>query len=93
MTDCVVSDGAILVLRGQKVQLDAELAALYGVTTNRLNQQVRRNSGRFPADFLFQLNAGEFSALMLQNATSKSGRRGRRKLPVEMTVYVVRAFV
>ena len=46
---------AILVLRGQKVLLDAELAALYGVTTARLNQQVRRNRKRFPADFFFEL--------------------------------------
>lgn len=104
---------AIRVLRGQKVLIDAELAALYGVTTERLNQQVRRNRQRFPADFMFQLNAAEFSALILQNARSKPGRGGRRKLPlaftehgaimaatvlsspraVEMTVYVVRAFV
>jgi len=49
---------AILVLRGQKVLLDAELAALYGVTTARLNQQVRRNRRRFPADFLFELTPG-----------------------------------
>jgi ORF6N domain len=105
--------GSILVLRGQRVLLDAELAALYGVTTARLNQQVRRNRERFPDDFLFELTAEEFAALMLQNATSKAGRGGRRKLPlaftehgaimaatvlnspraVEMTVYVVRAFV
>lgn len=104
---------SIIVLRGQKVLLDAELAALYGVTTARLNQQVRRNSRRFPPDFLFELSADEFSVLMLQNATSKVGRGGRRKLPlaftehgaimaatvlnssrsVEMTVYIVRAFV
>jgi hypothetical protein len=104
---------AILIIRGQKVLLDAELAALYGVTTERLNQQVRRNHQRFPADFLFQLTAEEFAALILQNARSKPGRGGRRKLPlaftehgaimaatvlnspraVEMTVYVVRAFV
>jgi phage regulator Rha-like protein len=104
---------AIIVLRGHKVLLDAELAALYGVTTARLNQQVRRNRERFPPDFLIQLTAEEFSVLMLQNATSKRGRGGRRKLPlaftehgaimaatvlnsaraVQMTVYIVRAFV
>jgi hypothetical protein len=72
-------------LRGRKVILDAELAALYGVTTERLNQQVRRNHQRFPADFLFQLNAEEFSALILQNARSKPGRGGRRKLPLAFT--------
>lgn len=104
---------SILIFREQKVLLDAELAALYGVSTARLNQQVRRNLERFPADFVFQLSATEYAALMLQNATSKSGRGGRRKLPlvftehgaimaatvlnspraVEMSVYVVRAFV
>jgi len=50
---------AILVLRGQRVLLDAELACLYGVTTKRLNEQVRRNLDRFPADFMFQLTAEE----------------------------------
>jgi hypothetical protein len=63
-------------LRGHKVLLDADLAALYGVTTERLNQQVRRNRERFPADFLFQLTSEEFSALILQNARSKPGRGG-----------------
>jgi hypothetical protein len=76
---------AIRVLRGRRVILDAELAALYGVTTERLNQQVRRNHGRFPADFLFQLNAAEFSAMILQNSRSKPGRGGRRKLPLAFT--------
>lgn len=76
---------SILVLRGQKVLLDAELAALYGVTTARLNQQVRRNRERFPDDFLFELTTAEFSALMLQNASSKRGRGGRRKLPFAFT--------
>ena len=65
--------------------LYAELAALYGVTTTRLNQQVRRNLRRFPGDFMFQLTAEEDSALMLQNATSKPGRGGRRKLPLAFT--------
>jgi hypothetical protein len=105
--------GAILVLRGRRVLLDTELAALYGVATERLNQQVRRNRKRFPGDFFFQLTTDEYSALILQNAGSKPGRGGRRKPPlaftergaimaatvlnspraVEMTVYVVRAFV
>jgi DnaJ-domain-containing protein 1 len=76
---------SIHLLRGQKVLLDAELAALYGVTTARLNQQVRRNAERFPPDFLFELTSAEFSALMMQNATSKPGRGGRRKLPLAFT--------
>ncbi len=46
----------ILLIRGQKVMLDADLAKLYGVTTKRLNEQVRRNQGRFPEDFMFQLS-------------------------------------
>jgi hypothetical protein len=73
----------ILVLRGQKVILDADLARLYGVTTTRLNQQVRRNSERFPADFVFQLTEDELENLMLQNATSSWG--GRRKPPLAFT--------
>lgn len=75
---------SILILRGHRVLLDAELAALYGVTTTRLNQQVRRNLRRFPRDFMFQLTAAEHAALMLQNATSKPGRGGRRKLPLAL---------
>jgi hypothetical protein len=79
---------AILVLRGQRVLLDAELASLYGVTTKRLNEQVRRNLDRFPADFMFQLTAAEATALRSQFATSKiivSGRGGRRYLPYAFT--------
>ena len=73
----------ILVLRGQRVLLDAELAALYGVTTKRFNEQVRRNCERFPADFMFQLTAEERDALRSQFATSKApgARGGRRYLP------------
>jgi hypothetical protein len=54
---------AILVLRGQRVLLDAELAALYGVTTKRLNEQVKRNAARFPADFIFRPTKTETVAL------------------------------
>lgn len=49
----------ILIIRGQKVMIDADLAALYGVPTKRLNEQVKRNPGRFPADFMFQLSRAE----------------------------------
>jgi len=76
---------AILVVRGQRVLLDDKLAALYGVSTARLNQQVRRNRERFPADFLFELTHDEYEALMLQIATSKRGRSGGRKLPLVFT--------
>lgn len=75
----------IVLLRGQKVILDADLAALYGVQTRRLNEQVRRNPGRFPGDFMFQLSTDEFAALMSQIATSNPGRGGRRKLPLAFT--------
>ena len=54
----------ILFVRGQKVILDADLAKLYGVTTNRLNQQVNRNRSRFPDDFMFQLTAEEKSEVV-----------------------------
>jgi hypothetical protein len=50
---------SILLLRGEKVMLDLDLAAIYGVTTKRLNEQVKRNASRFPADFMFQLTAAE----------------------------------
>ncbi len=69
----------ILLIRGQKVMLDADLAELYGVETRRLNEQVSRNSGSFPEDFMFQLTAEEFANLKSQFATSSWG--GRRKLP------------
>jgi hypothetical protein len=67
---------AILVLRGHRVLLDAELAALYGVTTKRLNEQVKRNAARFPADFIFRLTGTETVALnRSQNATGSQKHR------------------
>ncbi len=104
---------AIAALRGQRVILDSDLAALYGVETKRFNEAVKRNAARFPADFMFQLTADEFDSLRSQFATSNAGRGGRRYLPyvftehgammaamvlgspraVEVSVYVVRAFV
>jgi hypothetical protein len=121
----------ILSLRGQKVILDADLAELYGVPTGRLNEQVKRNAGRFPEDFRFQLSRQEWSNLKSQIAISRSEATqreddipssfqistsfhgGRRILPfaftehgaimvatvlnspqaVQMSVYVVRAFI
>lgn len=65
--------------------LDSDLADMYGVTTGRLNQQVRRNIGRFPADFMFELSRQEFRGLMLHFATSKKHRGGRQKLPLVFT--------
>src|SRR5690242_3038278 len=72
---------AIHEIRGHRVMLDCDLAALYGVSTSRLNEQVKRNQDRFPTDFMFRLTAGEASTLKSQFATSNAGRGGRRKLP------------
>ena len=104
----------IILIRGQKVMLDSDLAELYGVTTKRFNEQIRRNSDRFPDDFMFRLTDEEFSTLRSQIATSKTGGRGGRRyvpnvftehgaimaasvlntpLAVEVSVFVVRAFV
>jgi hypothetical protein len=52
-------ENSILVIRGEKVMLDADLAVLYGVSTKRLNKQVKRNSDRFSVDFMFQLTENE----------------------------------
>jgi len=76
---------AILIIRGQRVMLDEDLATLYGVTTKRLNQQVNRNIERFPQDFMFQLTFQEFTRLRLQFATAKTGRGGRRTPPYAFT--------
>lgn len=76
---------SIHVVRGQKVLLDQDLAVLYGVTTKRVNEQVRRNPARFPPDFMFRLTAAEWDSLRSQNATSNAGRGGRRFLPFAFT--------
>jgi hypothetical protein len=73
----------ILLLRQQKVLLDADLADLYGVTTKALVQAVKRNIERFPEDFMFQLNAEEFGDLRSQSVTSNWG--GRRYAPYAFT--------
>jgi hypothetical protein len=78
-------ENSIFMIRGQRVLLDSDLARLYGVTTKRLNEQVRRNVSRFPPDFMFQLDAEEASVLRSQSATSKGGRGGRRYLPYVFT--------
>jgi phage regulator Rha-like protein len=77
---------SIVLLRGQKVIVDADLAALYGVPTKRFNEQVRRNLERFPADFMFQVTQTEWDALRSQFATLKAGRGQHRKyLPYAFT--------
>jgi len=75
----------ILTLRGQQVMLDRDIAALYGVETRRLNEQVKRNIERFPDDFMFQLSENEYKNLMSQFATSSSEHGGIRKMPYVFT--------
>jgi hypothetical protein len=80
---------AIHLIRGHRVMLDSDLAMIYGVTTKRLNEQLKRNRLRFPADFAFQLTIQEFGTLKSQIATSSlrsqfvtsSSHGGKRKLP------------
>jgi hypothetical protein len=80
---------AIFDLRGLRIILDRDLAALYGVTTKRLNEAVKRNAARFPDDFMFRLTPDEDSSLRSQSATSKTpraeGRGGARYLPFAFT--------
>jgi hypothetical protein len=114
----------IITVRGKRVILDADLARIYGVPTKRLNEQVRRNTERFPPDFSFGLTEQEVTNLKSQFATSSAGLNrsqfatgsthgGRRKLPmvftehgaimaanvlrskraIQMSVFVVRAFI
>ena len=76
-------ESRILLIRGQKVMLDADLAALYGVPTKRLNEQVKRNQMRFPADFMFALTLQEAANLKSHIATSSWG--GARHRPFAFT--------
>lgn len=75
----------ILLIRGQRVMLDADIAALYGVATKRLNEQVRRNLGRFPADFSFRLSVDEWAALMWSQIATTSRRRRLDNRPYAYT--------
>ena len=103
---------SILVIHSQKVMIDADLAALYGVATKRLNEQVKRNIDRFPADFMFQLSQPEKDEVVA-NCDHLAKLKFSKALPfaftehgalmaasvlntlraVEVSVYVVRAFV
>ncbi len=75
----------IHIVRGQRVILDSDLAGLYGVSTGRFNEQVKRNLLRFPSDFMFRLTDQEYCSLMSQIAISNNRRGGRRKLPYAFT--------
>lgn len=74
---------SILLIRGHKVMLDADLAALYGVETGALVRAVKRNIERFPPHFMFQLSKEEFEILRSQTGISRWG--GRRYLPYAFT--------
>ena len=86
----IIVDGSfeskILSIRGYRVMIDSTLAVIYGTSTKRLNEQVQRNIGRFPSDFMFQLTIAEYNSLKSQFATS-NGRGGRRYLPYVFTEY------
>ena len=82
-------ESLIRIIRGHKVILDTDLAALYQVETKALNQAVRRNMDRFPEDFMFQLSVEEAESLRSQLVTSNVGRGGRRYLPYAFTEHGV----
>ena len=73
-------------VRGRQIMLDSELAALYGVRTFRLNEQVRRNLSRFPLDFMFQLTPPEVEALRSQYAILKTAGRGQHRKYTPSTI-------
>lgn len=80
MTSLIMSqriEARIHFVRGQRVMLDADLAALYGVKTKNLNKAVKRNLGRFPGDFMFRLSAEEYEALRFQIGTLKRGQHAK----------------
>ena len=85
-TDLALIEQRIYTIRGVRVILDSDLATLYGVPTKRLNEQYRRNRGRFPEDFAFQLTTEEADSLRSQIATSSS-HGGRRYRPHAFTEY------
>jgi hypothetical protein len=78
-------ESRILVIQGQKVLLDKDLADLYQVTLGNLNKAVSRNRDRFPEDFMFQLTPEELESLRFQFGTSNEGRGGRRYRPYAFT--------
>src|SRR6202020_1603604 len=78
-------ESRILLLRHQRVILDTDIADLYGVPVKVLNQQVKRNRERFPADFVFRLTPKEDAVLRSQFVTSKRGRGGRGEAPYAFT--------
>src|SRR3989338_1133282 len=84
ITSSAIED-KILIIRGKKVMLDTDLAKLYDVSVRILNQAVKRNIFRFPADFMFQLSDEEVACLRSQIVISNKSRGGRRYLPYVFT--------
>jgi hypothetical protein len=84
-----LAQAKIIEVREMRVMLDSDLAGLYGVETRVLLQQVRRNRGRFPDDFMFQLSDAEWKVLRSQFVISKAGRGGRRSKPFAFTEHGV----
>lgn len=80
-------ESKILLMRGQRVILDGDLAKIYGVSTKRLNEQVSRNAGRFPADFVFRLNREEIAEILRSRSQSATLKRGQniKYLPYAFT--------
>ncbi len=85
MNDLVVIQQKIFEIRNQRVMMDRDLAALYGVETRTLNQAVRRNIHRFPPDFMFQLTKEELADWKSQTVISNSIKMGLRKPPMVFT--------
>ena len=85
MNEVIQIQNLIYEIRGIKVMLDSDLAKLYGVETFNLNKAVKRNIGRFPKDFMFQLTKEEYESLIFQNGISKTQRGGRRFMPYVFT--------
>ena len=80
-------ENRIFTIRGEQVILDSDLAKLYGTVTKRFNEQVQRNIGRFPTEFMFQLSMEEFDYLRSQNAATNLSKR--RSLPLVFTEHGV----
>jgi hypothetical protein len=80
---------SIRTIRGQEVILAADVARIYGETTKRINERVKRHPGKFPPDFMFQLSKQEFEELRSQSATSKASRGGTQYLPYAFTEHGV----
>lgn len=85
MNDLEIIRSKIYEIRGQKVMLDRDLAVMYGVETRALNQAVKRNSERFPEDFMFQMTDEEVENWKSQNVMSNSIKMGMRRNPYVFT--------